>query len=113
VTAVSSAVLSAGENPRPTEASESVFIDVDETHGALLLHSTPEREGLEPEIYPVGNPDGRTHVWVLPRKAGDAITYAAIFPSLPAGDYVLVESDGVTETVITVTPGEVTIVEWS
>ncbi|MGO9196729.1 MAG: hypothetical protein ACLQK4_06345 [Acidimicrobiales bacterium] len=93
-----------------------MFIDVGETMGALLLRSVPEREGLEVEIHPVDEPAVRTHVWVLPRATGSgpggAVTYAALFSSLPAGRYRVLEPDGSGGPEVEVEAGRVTTAYW-
>ncbi|MGO9559238.1 MAG: hypothetical protein ACLPYW_09130 [Acidimicrobiales bacterium] len=96
----------------PTEPSTGVCIDVGGTMGALLLRSVPEREGLEVEIHPVDKPDAHTHVWVLPRATGAAVTYAALFPSLPAGRYQVLEPDGSCGPEVLVEAGRVTTADW-
>ena len=80
-----------GTSSRPAGPSQAVFVDVGEHTGALVLHAPAEREGLEVEIHPVADPSRRTHVWVLPR-AGRATVYAAVFPSLAAGDYAVLDA---------------------
>ena len=104
--------LHSAEAHPPKEPSTGVCIDVGGTRGALLLRSPPEREGLEVEIHPVHEPDTHTHVWVLPRAAGAAITYSALFPSLPAGHYQLLEPDGSCGTEVVVDAGRVSTADW-
>ena len=77
----------AGDSPRPTSPSRAVIVDVGEHTGALVLTAPAEREGLEVEIHPASDPSRRTHVWVLPRAGRHGTVYAAVFPSLPAGEY--------------------------
>ncbi|MHB1987767.1 MAG: hypothetical protein ACYCSF_07265 [Acidimicrobiales bacterium] len=103
---------SVAEAHRPTEPGGAVCVDVDESLGALLLRSTPEREGLEVEIHPADDPAARTHVWVLPRAVGNSVTYAALFPSLAAGPYRVLEPDGVRGSDVVVVPARVTTVDW-
>jgi hypothetical protein len=96
----------------PTEASRAVVINVGEHTGALVLASTESRSGTEVEIHPVGEPNARTHVWVLPREGRDGIVYAAIFPSLESDDYAILGVDGSIVDVITVSPNRVTHARW-
>ncbi|MGH9298385.1 MAG: hypothetical protein ACRDZT_00540 [Acidimicrobiales bacterium] len=98
---------------RPIEPSQAVFIDVDDSHGALVLGSEAAREGLQVEIHPAGRPDLRTHVWVLPRSAGGKVTYAAVFSCLDAGSYQVLEPDGSPGATLQVPPGEVTTASWA
>ena len=102
----------AGEAPRPTDPSRAVLIDVGEHTGALVLRAPAEREGLEVEIHPASEPTRRTHVWVLPREGREGTVYAAVFPSLPAGDYAVLEPDGSVATTVSVPPNQVTSSTW-
>jgi len=71
-----------------------------------------EREGQEVEIHPTSDPSQRTHVWVLPRAGRDGTVYAAVFPSLPTGDYVVLEPDGSVATTVAIAPNRVTNATW-
>lgn len=102
----------AGESPRPTEPSRAVLIDVGEHTGALVLRAPAEREGLEVEIHPASEPARRTHVWVLPREGREGTVFAAVFPSLPAGDYAVLEPDGSIARTVSVPPNQVTSATW-
>jgi hypothetical protein len=102
----------AGEPPRPTDPSRAVMVDVGEHTGALVLRAPAEREGLEVEIHPASDPSRRTHVWVLPRAGRDGTVYAAVFPSLPAGDYAVLEPDGSIAQTVPVPPNRVTTARW-
>jgi hypothetical protein len=104
--------LAVGESPRPTDPSQAVMVDVGEHTGALVLRAPAEREGLEVEIHPSSDPSRRTHVWVLPRAGRDGTVYAAVFPSLPAGDYAVLEPDGSIATTVSVPPNQVTNATW-
>lgn len=96
----------------PTTPSRAVVINVGEHLGALVLESTEERSGIEVEIHPVDRPEGRTHVWVLPREGRDGVVYAAVFPSLESGDYAVLDIDGSTREVVSVPPNTVTHAAW-
>jgi hypothetical protein len=97
---------------RPTEPSRAVLIDVGEQTGALILTAPPEREGLEVEIQCVSEPGSRRHVWVLPRSGRESTVYAAVFPSLAAGDYAVIEPDGSITAVVPVPANQVTYAAW-
>jgi len=96
----------------PTVPSRAVVINVGDHLGALVLESVKERSGIEVEIHPVGWPEGRTHVWVLPREGRDGVVYAAVFPSLETGDYAILDLDGSIREVVSVPPNTVTHVDW-
>jgi hypothetical protein len=102
----------AGNSPRPVSPSRAVIVDVGEHTGALVLTAPAEREGLEVEIHPASDPSRRTHVWVLPREGRDGTVYAAVFPSLPAGDYTVLEPDGSVATTVAVPANQVTNATW-
>jgi hypothetical protein len=96
----------------PTAPSRAVVINVGEHTGALVLESVEERSGIEVEIHPVSRPEGRTHVWVLPREGRDGVIYAAVFPSLESGDYAILDLDGSIREVVSVPPNQVTHATW-
>jgi hypothetical protein len=96
----------------PTMPSRAVVINVDEHHGALVLASNEQRSGIEVKIHPVSRPDAHTHVWVLPREGRDGVVYAAIFPSLEAGDYAILDIDGSIAYVVSIPPNQVTHATW-
>jgi hypothetical protein len=90
-----------------------VLVDVGEHTGALVLTAPADREGLEVEIHPVSDASKRTHVWVLAREGrGGATVYAAVFPSLPAGDYAVIEPGGAITAIVTVPANRVTNATW-
>lgn len=106
-------VSAAGEATRPTGPSRAVLIDVGTHRGALVLTASAECEGREVEIHPVAEPAKRTHVWVLARVGPETTLYAAVFPSLPAGDYAVLAPDGSTSLVVAVPPNKVTSARWA
>jgi hypothetical protein len=101
------------EASAPTVPSRAVVINVGEHTGALVLASNERRAGIEVEIHPVSRPDERTHVWVLPREGRDGVVYAAIFPSLDSGAYVILDVDGSVSEVVLVPPNQVTHATWT
>jgi len=70
------------------------------------------RQCRVPEIHPASDLSRRTHVWVLPRVGREGTVYAAVFPSLPAGDYTVLEPDGSVATTVAVPPNQVTNATW-
>ena len=68
-----------------------VLVDVDEGHGALVLLA-PGLLGAEIELSREGAP-GRTHVAVLARPLGRSRVHAAVYPSLPAGRWLVHHPD--------------------
>jgi hypothetical protein len=94
----------------PTRA---VMVDIGDGAGALILDAGPERDGLEVLIHPVGNAAAHCHVYVLRRDLPSGPRWAAVFPSLAPGDYVVVGVDGSPGPIVTVEAGQVARGEWS
>jgi hypothetical protein len=68
---------------------EHVMLDLGPGVGALVLHTGADLHGKEIEISPAGSDDERSHKQVHDRRVGDRSLYAAVFESLPAGEYTL------------------------
>jgi hypothetical protein len=96
----------------PAQPSRGVAVDVGEGVGALVLFAGAEREGLEPEIHPVGEPAARQHVWVLERAVGSGTVHAAVFPSLAEGRYAVCSPEGLAAQEVDITGGRVTEARW-
>lgn len=101
--------LGSAEHAHPSTA---VAVDVGDGRGALVLRAPIERAGLEVEIHPVGEARSRTHVWVLARAVDGRLAYAAVFPSLDEGRYVVLEPDGSPSCEVEVASGEVAFAYW-
>jgi len=78
----------------PDLTTGSVLIDVGADAGALLIHTGASRVGEEIEVEPLEWSGRRTHVAVLTRRVGDRIAHAAVFASLRAGEYAVLNPDG-------------------
>lgn len=103
------------EDPHARDAAVTtgpVVIDVGAGRGALVLDASPEDCGREVEIHPIGAPFERTHVAVLARSGTREKRYAAVFPSLPAGRYVVLTRDASPTDAVTIRSGEVTTSKW-
>lgn len=105
-------VAGSAEAVRPTSPSQAALVDVGGERGALVVWTSPADEGVEVEVHPDGHPDERTHVWVLPRQVAGGVRFAALFPSLAAGTWVLLDEGGRECRRVDVTPGTVTEVGW-
>jgi hypothetical protein len=97
----------------------TVVLDVGGTRGALILFTTEVLEGEEIEIRPVGGQWEGTHTAVRRRDLRDAVAFAGVFGSLPAGEYQVrikgptPERSGPRTTVdVTVAGGHVTERFW-
>jgi hypothetical protein len=68
---------------------EHVMLDLGPGVGALVLRTGADLHGAEVEISPAGSDDQRSHKQVHDRQVGGRSHYAAVFDSLPAGEYTL------------------------
>lgn len=115
----------------------TVMLDIGGDIGALILMTGPELLLAEIEISRVDgqspladghghahehdHADGkthshtdpnRTHVAVRERRGPSGVQYAAIYPGLWTGDYILWGVDGEARDTVTITGGEVTQLDW-
>jgi len=65
------------------------MLDLGPGVGALVLHTDASLHGHEIEISPAGSDDERSHKQVHERPAAGRPLYAAVFESLPEGQYTL------------------------
>ena len=76
----------------PEQAPENVdnlILDIGADTGALIIHAAVDRDQAEVEISPVGSEQARAHNIVRRREAVSGAVYAAVFPALTAGNYVV------------------------
>jgi hypothetical protein len=99
--------------PSPSR-SGSVVLNLGPGVGALVLHAPAGLDGREIEISPDSAPAGarRTHSQVRERRTGSIVQYAAVYPELAAGPYVLWRDDSTPVTTVTITGGEVAEYHW-
>ena len=97
----------------------TVVLDVGGNRGALILFTTEVLEGEEIEIRPVGGQWDGIHTAVRRRDLRDAVAFAGVFGSLPAGEYqgrikgpTADQPDPRTTVEVTVAGGEVTERFW-
>ena len=99
--------LPAGETgPAAEPARDNLVLDIGGDTGALVIHAPADRDQAEIEISPAGS-DARSHNVVRARTAGGGTRYAAVFPALPAGDYVVWQDAAAAAGTITVHGGQV------
>jgi hypothetical protein len=67
--------------------SGTVLLEIGPGVGALVLQTPAEFDGAEIDISRRGG--GRTHSCVRPRHTSSGTSYAAVYPDLTAGDYVV------------------------
>ena len=91
----------------------SVVLDLGEDVGALLLEAPEALLGQEIEISLVGQAvDGRTHSLVRERRTAAGVSYAAVYPALPAGRYLIWRRTDTPVGEITIDGGMVTRFRW-
>jgi hypothetical protein len=101
------------ENIPAPSGTGTVVLDIGAGTGALILHAPAEMNGLEIEISPNGTRAGaRTHSRVRERRAGAAISHAAIYPAVPAGSYTIWRDDGTPAATVMIGGGTITSCEW-
>jgi hypothetical protein len=88
-------------------SNDHLLLDIGGGTGALIIHATADRDQAEIEISPAGGGQARTHNVVRPRKTASSSLYAAVFPALPAGDYVVWRDDVTEAGSVTVRGGQV------
>jgi len=94
--------------------SGSVVLDFGPGTGALVLHTPPEFDSMEIEISRIagGVPSARTHSCVRQRHTPGGVQYAAVYPGLAAGDYVVWRDASTSAMIVTVAGGRVTTACW-
>lgn len=97
-------------------ATDVLLLDVGEDTGALVIYAHPELDGRELEILPVhvSGHDHPVHNVVRRRRVSTGIVHAAVFPDLPAGQYVPYNNNNVADRlgVIEVVGGTITEIDW-
>jgi hypothetical protein len=89
-------------------SNDNLLLDIGADTGALTISTTADRDQAEIEISPAGSGQARTHNVVRLRKTVGSPVYAAVFPALPAGDYVVWRNDRTEAGTVTVRGGQVT-----
>ncbi len=99
--------------PAPS-GSGSVVLDLGPDIGALVLHTPPELDSREIEISrrADGAPRNRTHSRVRPRHTPGGVQYAAVYPGLAAGEYLVWRDTTTSVMIVTIAGGQVTTAYW-
>jgi hypothetical protein len=102
--------------------SGTVVLELGPGAGALVLHTPAELNGAEIDISlaagagaDAGGGAGagqRTHSMVRPRYVAGGTQYAAVYPSLPPGEYTIWRDDGTPAATVAVTGGIATSARW-
>jgi hypothetical protein len=91
---------------------QGVIVDVGPGVGALVIYTREELKGQEIEISPQGDDMNRVHTDVLRRRTVSGPLYAAVFGSLPEGEYCLWHKTVTSPTEVRIVGGEVAEVDW-
>jgi len=104
------------ETPLGPSTSGSVVLELGPGIGALVLHTPPELDGAEIEISravkPADAPAKRTHSQVRRRLTPSGTRFAAVYPGLAAGDYIIWRDASTPVVTVTVDGGQVTTARW-
>jgi hypothetical protein len=89
----------------------TVILELGEHVGALILEVPPALAGREIEISPIGG-GPRTHSMVRERRTAAGVSYAAVYPNLPAADYVIWHDENAPAATVRVCPAQPTTCRW-
>jgi hypothetical protein len=92
----------------------SVVLELGGDIGVLVLYAPARLHGTELEISPEsGGPHGRrTHSLVRERVTASGISYAAVYPDVPAGRYTIWGDDGAPAGTVVISGGQVASFHW-
>jgi hypothetical protein len=94
-----------------TSGPGSVILELGDGIGALILETPPGLDGHEIEISPSAG-GARTHSLVRERHTATRTSYAAVYPVLPEGDYIVWCEDGVPAGQVTIRGGQASRFRW-
>ena len=94
-------------------ASASVALDIGTAKGALVIYPAERFRGQEIEISLEHREGHRVHTGVHERTSRSGSMLTAVFGSLPAGDYVVWETDTTPAATVAIRAGEVTEIRLS
>jgi hypothetical protein len=100
------------EGRREEDFEQGVMVDVGVGAGALVIYTRDELRGQEIEISPMGADAERTHTDVLRRRVAQGHVCAAVFGSLPEGEYRLWHDSLPAPAEVYVESGRVTELDW-
>lgn len=102
-------------HPHPSEPtagpsySGTVVLELGPGAGALVLRVSAALDGAEIDISSdTGNGTFRTHSMVRPRHVAGGTVYAAVYPDLPPGSYVVWTGPDTPGPTVTIAGGTVT-----
>jgi len=83
-------------------------LDIGGDVGALVVHATGDRAGVEIELARRGEQQAFVHTEVRERRLPEGTVYAGVFPAVMVGDYTLLGLDGRPGHDVTISSGRVT-----
>ena len=92
--------------------TQHALLDIGDDIGALIIYCRPELRGKQIDVSLRGCEWQRTHTDVLERRANTKAIFAALFLSLPMGDYVIWGNSKEPIGEVTITGGEVAEIDW-
>lgn len=101
-----------GERRDKANFENGVMVDVGPGAGALVIYTRDELLGVEIEISPQGRHSQRTHTEVLRRMTAGGYVNAAVFGSLPEGDYRFWNDTLPSPAEVHIVGSEVTELDW-
>jgi hypothetical protein len=88
------------------------MVDVGPGVGALVVYAGEDLEGHEIEISPKGDDTNHMHTDFLRRSTASGQLYAAVFGSLPEGEYRLSHKAVTPPTDVRIVGGEIVEIDW-
>jgi len=88
-------------------SNDNLLLDIGADTGALVIHAAADRDEKEIEISPAGE-QARAHNVVRRREVLNGAVYAAVFPAVTAGDYIIWRDANTPAGSVTVRGGTVT-----
>jgi hypothetical protein len=90
-----------------------VLLEIGAGAGALIIYAPAAMAGQEIHISPCRPPGApRAHALVRERQGGPADCHAAVYPTLPAGDYTIWRDSQTPAGTAAVRDGAITRFDW-
>jgi hypothetical protein len=109
---VTGAAGSVSEQQHGPSRTGSVVLDIGGNIGALIIHTLEDLAGQELDIEGLGDGTVSTHSLVRERQLPQGATYAAVYPGLPAGAYLVQGAPGRPAEKIQIHGGRITEIDW-
>ena len=100
-------------HPLPPSTEGSVVMEVGGDIGALVVYAPDALAGLEIELARRGDDHQFVHTEVRERRLPDGTIYAAVFPTVPSGEYTLLPVAALPARDVEVEGGRVSELTWA